>query len=43
MELLPEAYLRSRDGPLYFGDDPDYDPNSVFRLLSGSLGEGLHF
>ena len=39
MELLPEAYLMSRDRPLYFGDDPDYDP----ELLSGSLGEGLHF
>ena len=28
MELLPEAYLRSRDRPLYFGDDPDYDRES---------------
>ena len=25
MELLPEVYFKSRDRPLYFGDDPDND------------------
>ena len=39
MELLPEAYLRSRDRPLYFGDDLDYDPDLGGGLLSGSLDE----
>ena len=34
MKLLPEPYLRSRDRPLYFGDDPDTESG----ILSGSLG-----
>ena len=39
MELLPEVYFK----PLYFGDDPDNDPDSGPGSLSRSLGEGLHF
>ena len=43
MQLFPKTYLRSWDTSLNFVDDPDYDPNSGFGLLSGSMGGGLHF
>ena len=29
MIFLPETFLRSRDTPLNFVDDPEYDPDSV--------------
>ena len=40
MEILPEVCRGPRNNQLYFGDDPDNDPES--GLQNGSHGGSLH-